>query len=983
MRTGCLSVLKNQSKSKSQYIFVVKKLTILTALFVCSHFITDTLAQSSIVQQEKSSNYNRIIFYAGRDQLNFKKNGSVIQIKTLNEELFNQLKNEVAVLGNDKTYIKNIQTFKDDGRTNAFVINFELINESVEMFSFYREREKKYVLDLWMDGEETTLSKSTKVAAVEPSNSMAVSTVNFVEEAVEDSVSVKSAQTEKKTQNESAIKKVKKANTDSKIEVATRSNASTENSKKAVEANVEKKINEDEVLASIFVDPNRKFQLSDKERESLQEEHKKAYKDFRYGATFFWDYDPVVPALKDAVNLEAKTPEVFFPILNRKFEKNEREAHLQLTINLYKKKNFGLMNKSITLFQQKYGEKAEWELLEYIKVNALLRENIEKPDPEIFKNAIGRLNGIVEKSDNYEMKKGIWKYLLTHYLQRGDFLRTLQFSKDFYAGTRANFDFEESPYPAEVMLYSLARLGQVQQLAELSAEKNIKKVVSPATVLSYSSFAKLKVNAIDEVISLYEKSRAASIGELSPTVIYNAAEAYFRKGDYLKAFSMFQKFSKEFPYELTASNAILRMALCSDLLERDYEETLAIYKDAVDKAINSDVSYEARLRYVAFRSVRKNKLDDRDREIRIFLEQDKTTTQVLNKNLNKLLYQVRLRTLIVDGKYKEAFAYFSLIPLSTMAKIDVRSFEGDAAEIAYGLIDEHYKKAEYTQVIKFWQAYKNVYVDKVAMDPYLNFIVGSSYVKLGLFKGFDEVYAHFKELKSLPMRTFPIWVARPNTVSAPNLLAELAIIKDLKLKNTDLALREIEELSKAMPQNTRLSAYKGLLNYYKRDYKGAISELEVYLSSPTARTIYDPQEVADLVRAYTDSIFETNDTEKFTKVADAILNDTNSFGTKNAYMQSVRERIAYLAIEILSGRSSNADSEPITKAVATFKKNYPKSIYLGRINYLYGLHLVKNQRAKEGKEVFTNLINDTTVSDYIKELAKSELSILNLKDKTF
>ena len=90
-----------------------------------------------------------------------------------------------------------------------------------------------------------------------------------------------------------------------------------------------------------------------------------------------------------------------------------------------------------------------------------------------------------------------------------------------------------------------------------------------------------------------------------------------------------------------------------------------------------------------------------------------------------------------------------------------------------------------------------------------------------------------------------------------------------------------------------------------------------------------------------------------------------------------------MAIEIQSGRSTNADSEPITRAVTTFKKNYPKSIYLGRINYLYGLHLVKNQRAKEGKEVFTNLINDTTVSDYIKELAKSELSILNLKDKTF
>jgi hypothetical protein len=37
---------------------------------------------------------------------------------------------------------------------------------------------------------------------------------------------------------------------------------------------------------------------------------------------------------------------------------------------------------------------------------------------------------------------------------------------------------------------------------------------------------------------------------------------------------------------------------------------------------------------------------------------------------------------------------------------------------------------------------------------------------------------------------------------------------------------------------------------------------------------------------------------------------------------------------------------------------------------------------KEGREVFTSLMNDKETSDYIKELAKSELSLLNLKEKT-
>jgi len=98
MRTGCLSILKKQDKIKNSKFSFVKKVTILSAFFVCSHFITTTAAEtlsSGIVQQEKTSNYNRMIFFAGRDQLNFKKNGATIQIRTLNEELFQSLKSEL------------------------------------------------------------------------------------------------------------------------------------------------------------------------------------------------------------------------------------------------------------------------------------------------------------------------------------------------------------------------------------------------------------------------------------------------------------------------------------------------------------------------------------------------------------------------------------------------------------------------------------------------------------------------------------------------------------------------------------------------------------------------------------------------------------------------------------------------------------------------------------------------------------------------
>ena len=44
--------------------------------------------------------------------------------------------------------------------------------------------------------------------------------------------------------------------------------------------------------------------------------------------------------------------------------------------------------------------------------------------------------------------------------------------------------------------------------------------------------------------------------------------------------------------------------------------------------------------------------------------------------------------------------------------------------------------------------------------------------------------------------------------------------------------------------------------------------------------------------------------------------------------------------------------------------------------------MVANQKVKEGREIFTSLVNDAGTSEYLKELAKSELSLMNLKDRT-
>ena len=44
--------------------------------------------------------------------------------------------------------------------------------------------------------------------------------------------------------------------------------------------------------------------------------------------------------------------------------------------------------------------------------------------------------------------------------------------------------------------------------------------------------------------------------------------------------------------------------------------------------------------------------------------------------------------------------------------------------------------------------------------------------------------------------------------------------------------------------------------------------------------------------------------------------------------------------------------------------------------------MVANQKVKEGREIFNALVKDKTTSDYLKELVKSELGLLNLKERT-
>jgi hypothetical protein len=178
--------------------------------------------------------------------------------------------------------------------------------------------------------------------------------------------------------------------------------------------------------------------------------------------------------------------------------------------------------------------------------------------------------------------------------------------------------------------------------------------------------------------------------------------------------------------------------------------------DTFNRSQDSLVSAEARIRYAALRSVRKIDPKEADLENRAFMDIDENI-KLTNKHKN-LLWLVRLRSFIVDGNYTKALAYLSALPLTGLKPVDRRVFQADGAEVVYGIIQGLYENSEYSKVVKEWNRFKDNYVRKVANDPYMNFIVGKSYLNLGLYDGFEELYKDFKKLAESPVRSFPLWV---------------------------------------------------------------------------------------------------------------------------------------------------------------------------------------------------------------------------------
>ena len=82
------------------------------------------------------------------------------------------------------------------------------------------------------------------------------------------------------------------------------------------------------------------------------------------------------------------------------------------------------------------------------------------------------------------------------------------------------------------------------------------------------------------------------------SLLFNLAEANFRKGHLKKSIKLFDQFISQYGYSSRSSDARLRMYIKSDLMNKDPKVVQQLYLDTMNRSSDPMVRYEASVRYV-------------------------------------------------------------------------------------------------------------------------------------------------------------------------------------------------------------------------------------------------------------------------------------------------------------------------------------------------------------------------------------------------
>jgi hypothetical protein len=916
----------------------LKKMT-LCALFL--GFLTHPAF--AVFEQQSFSTHLRLLLSIEGESVKFTHDDGELKLETYNIDVFEKLVSRLAVEKFNPEYIKKVIFDKKEFPAKPASIKLVLSSDNLEVFHFYQEKEKKEVVDLWINEEKVQRS----IASTAEAEKIIEEAVLKLTEPVQIPLAPKVVQTEKKQ----VVKKKK--------EVKKKDKPSFVKARRA-----------DAKLMGLRL--NTKRISKNKGVRKLSDQ----YRDYRYGAAFLWDYKSLSPQLEQDINLLSKTPDFFFPIKDREYTADKKEAHMQLSINFYRKEKWGLMNKSIRLYNERYGNDANFEVNEFLKANALLKSNIRNPNKGVVTSAINILDSVASSSQNYELIRAISRYVIQNSLKDKNYVQSLKYAKNLFVLSRKNFDPDMKEHSVKVILFSLAKLKQLSKIQEFLEDKYVMSTIPRQRSLAYEIYVALKIGKPEEALRIFNKNKSSITDSILPSIVYNVAESHFRLSEYKQALKFFDEFAAEYSFYKEASYARLRMAMCYDILEKDMKKITELYRNAVDRASIPEARYEAKIRYASLFLNRKKQQTEQDKEKAIFLEASDDEKGIITKNFKKLLWQVRLRSFINAKQYKKAMTYLESIPLQSLNPSERQSFHLDGTEILYGMMHDAYLRKDYPHTVRVWSLFKDKYTKSMRGDPIVHYTLADSYLKLGVMKKFNEEVAKLQSLKDTGVRRFPAWIERNVLVSNQRLMQELVVRKLIHEKKFNQVNKEIQRLESMPGEGVNPPQYY-LANtlYHQENYQQAASAFEKILLN--SKVELSTEAADNAVLNYVNSLFNTGQDEKLLKVSEALSEDVE----QNQLSQSVLQRVRYLEIEC-NARKKNPNYYQLDDLATRYLKDFKESKRKYRVNYLMGMSKIKKNKIGEGKSILKKLLDDDKAPGYLKEMARSEMSMIELNNSS-
>lgn len=743
------------------------------------------------------------------------------------------------------------------------------------------------------------------------------------------------------------------------------------NPQEVIVEKIENKVDEVKLSQSSVIKKPENVKKEKNKKDKVVVNKTKDYLDFRYGLSFIWDYTPAFPVFKKNVDINRKTPLYFYEIKPRNYEKNEQEAHMQLTLNLFQKDKWGLMNKSIELYSKKYGKDENEALNEFLRIIGLMKNEYLEGETTPKKQVIKRLEELELIANEFQLKKAILKYVFQYYVDTNDYISSLKIGKRLFVLTKEDYDTEGLVESLKGIIYSLSQLNQYDKIYLLLEDKEVEKYLDKIQIAEYKIYNLTLNKKYQQAINEFEKIEKSIIEKIPSTILFNIAESYFGQGYYEKALKLYDKFVKDYSFEKESSHARLRIALCYDLLERDEAVIRRLYKDAIDRSANSTIRYEASLRYFGFEFLRKIK--DKKDELDAFIEPPVDVANNLSKELLKSKWLMRFRKLIVDNDFENALIYLKKLPMDSLKLEERTVFRKDGAAALTYQMNELFKNGKYSELIQLHET-----VNKVLTDEHVYFyqrheILGMSYYQMDIENSYKKIMDMIKNNTISQNLEYPVWKKTFSNRNRELSLLKLFYLSEIKKKNFDGAITVCEKI-------TNIDKLEGVFcqaktNFSFEKYMDAKKNLETIISE-----YYSKIEGTDLNQEvsyfYLISLYNLRYFDKFVEIIQKIDNEQAFEGMSERNI----EELKYLYYETVYSNSEFKITAQLLNSMREFIKRFPESRWGDRTTYLHASCLIKTGEMESGKKELDQIIA-TTKKEYIRDLARSELASIILNNK--